>query len=221
MAAWDAIAASFDTTRRTPWPIVLDFIKNRPPGGVLVDLGCGNGRHLLPATDCCTLGIGIDFSRKLLKITDTKIRTHQIDNLSLIQADLCSLPLSDDTVDTILFIAALHNIRGRHHRRQALTEVRRILRPNGRALISVWSRWQDKYRAHFLKDYIGHNAEFGDIEISWRQHKLNIQRFYHLYSRSEFQTDLTTAGLRVHSLQAERFFSHRTPDNYFAEVSKD
>ena len=220
MASWDAIAESFDATRQKPWPLVLKFIENLPTRNVLLDLGCGNGRHLLPAAEHSAHAIGVDFSRKLLTITQKKIRERQVVNVSLMQADLMHLPLDESTADAIVFIAALHNIVGRENRRQALREVHRVLQPDGRALISVWSRWQDAYRRHFLREFFRHTSEFGDIELIWRQHQLNIPRFYHLYSRSEFLRDLAASDLEVRSLQATRFFSRVSPDNYFAVVAK-
>ncbi len=220
MASWDAIAESFDATRQKPWPLVLEFMKGLPAKDVIVDLGCGNGRHLLPATQHYTDAIGVDFSRKLLTITQKKIRERQLTNVSLIQADLTHLPLHDSTADAIVFIAALHNIIRRENRQQALREVHRVLQPDGLALISVWSRWQDAYRRHFLREFFRHETEFGDIELVWRQHRLNVPRFYHLYSRSEFLRDLDASDLEVRSLQATRFFSRVSPDNYFAVVAK-
>jgi len=219
MAAWDAIAASFDATRQRPWPLVLDFIKNHP-GTTLFDLGCGNGRHLLPAADYCTQGVGVDFSRELLKITNQKIQGQAKQNLSCIQATLTNLPFCDASADIVLFIAAVHNIRGRQQRVLALQEVSRVLKPGGWALISVWSRWQDKYRRHFLKDLLRPQGEFGDIDVAWQAQGLNVPRFYHLYSRREFRQDLTAAGLRVCSLEATRFVSRYAPDNFFAFVQK-
>lgn len=219
MASWDAIAESFDRTRRTPWPIVLDFLQQLPPPGITLDLGCGNGRHTLPAAQHSTNVIGIDFSRRLLAIAKTKSSTAPHENIAFIQANLTHLPLCDKTADAILFIAALHNIKTRQNRITALQEASRVLKPTGTALISVWSRWQQAYRSHFLKEFFTHHGEFGDITLNWTQHHLDVPRFYHLYSRTEFISDLTTAGLAIRSLQKIRLGHRTSPDNYFAVVT--
>jgi len=119
-----------------------------------------------------------------------------------------------------LFIASLHNIQGKEHRRRALQEVDRVLKPNGTALISVWSRWQDMYFKHFMKQFIVRSREFGDIDVYWRQHNLNVPRFYHLYSKGDFIRELSDASFYIQNLQSLKIHSKRFPDNYFAVVEK-
>ncbi len=63
-------------------------------------------------------------------------------------------------------------------------------------------------------------GEFGDIDIMWRQHRLAVPRFYHLYSRREFADDLAAADLKVSSIRAVRLASRHSADNYFAIVSR-
>jgi tRNA (uracil-5-)-methyltransferase TRM9 len=217
---WDAISESFDRTRRTPWRQCVDFLQNLKPTDVLVDCGCGNGRHLLPGASCCTWAIGIDISRKLLCLVQRKAQEKGIENISLLHSDLIHIPLQDHSADAALCIASLHSIQGRDRRGEALCEIYRILKPNGTMLVSVWSRWQDRYRKYFLKQFFLRTREFGDIDILWRQHNLNIPRFYHLYSKNEFVRELRQAGFIVDSTEDARIHSKKFPDNFFAVVRK-
>lgn len=219
---WDAIAQSFDVTRRKPWKQCIDFINTLSKTDIVVDIGCGNGRHLIPCALYCKKVIGIDISRGLLSIVQKKLFEKNVSSTSLLHSNIVYLPLKNDTVDAALYIASLHNIKGRDQRIQSLKEVERILKKNGKSLISVWSRWQDKYRKQFLKKWftqIG-RAEFGDIDIYWKQHGLNIPRFYHLYSKREFISDLHLAGLEILEIQDVKMHSEKHPDNYFAIVRK-
>jgi tRNA (uracil-5-)-methyltransferase TRM9 len=220
---WDAIATSFDATRRKPWPQCLTFINTLKPSDIAVDIGCGNGRHLLPCARQCHQIIGIDISRNLLDIVQKKVKQQNIANVTLLHANAIDIPLKDDTVYGVLFIAALHNIQRRYLRVRSLSEVRRILKHEGRALISVWSRWQDRYRKHFQKQWFYREGgrEFGDTTIWWRHQGLNIPRYYHLYSKREFEKDLTDAGLVLHTMEETYLRSTRYPDNFFAVVQKD
>jgi len=217
---WDAIAESFDTTRRTPWKQCIDFIDTLKKTDIVVDCGCGNGRHLLPSAARCFEAIGVDISRKLLCIVQRKVKEKNIKNISLSHADLVHLPFRENSVDAVLCIASLHNIKGRDNRQAAVREIYRILKPNGTAFVSVWSRWQDRYRAYFLRQFFVRSGEFGDIDIYWRQHNLNIPRFYHLYSKKEFIQELCDAGFTIEQVQDARIHSKRFPDNYFATVRK-
>ena len=103
---------------------------------MILDLACGNGRHLLPASKSSHNVIGGDKSRRLLNIAQDK--TKEIDTIHLICLDARCLPLKNESIHTILFVASLHNIPGRNKRLKALKEIRRVLRPGGTALITVW-----------------------------------------------------------------------------------
>lgn len=217
---WDSIASSFDKTRRKPWSICIDFILELPEDSILVDLGCGNGRHLIPCAEHCRKAVGLDISRNLLGIIQNKIIG--IDNIELIHGDLIYLPFKDNSFDAILYIASLHSIEGRLNRVRSLREVKRILKKNGIGLISVWSRWQERFQNFFIKKLfkISRSEEFGDITIYWRQNGLNIPRFYHLYSKKEFQRDLLDAGLYIEKIRAVKLSSKYHFDNYFAYIRK-
>jgi tRNA (uracil-5-)-methyltransferase TRM9 len=217
---WDTIAESFDKTRQKPWHYCLDFINSIPPSAMVADLGCGNGRHLLPCAEKCSSVVGVDISRKLLRIVQKKLHENVLNSASLVHSDVTALPFKQNYFDRVLFIASLHNIQGQNHRQAALTEVLRILKPEGIALVSVWSRWQDRYYKHFLKQFIVRKREFGDTDIYWRQQNLNVPRFYHLYGKHEFRQELLHAGFQIERIDSLKLHSKRFPDNYFAVVRK-
>ena len=219
---WNAIAQSFDATRRKPWEQCVKFISNLPKKSAVIDLGCGNGRHLIPCAERCKKTVGMDISKNLLNIVKKKIKEKKLNNVLLLHSNLTNLPLKDDSVDAVLFIASLHNIKSQEQRVKSLNEVRRILRKDGAALISVWSRWQDRFRMYFLKEWLKKRkaSEFGDIELLWRQHGLNVPRFYHLYGKNEFLQDLKAAGLKIVDFKAVKLKSKRHADNFFVMVKK-
>jgi ubiquinone/menaquinone biosynthesis C-methylase UbiE len=165
--------------------------------------------------------VGVDISQNLLKIVKNKIQKIGINNVSLIHADMIRLPIEDYSFDSILCIASIHNIKSRNQRILALKEIYRILNKKGTALISVWSRWQDKYRIYFLKRIFNSKDEFGDIEIYWKQDNLNVPRFYHLYSQRELKNDLLHAGFKINKIWGVKLKSNKYPDNFFAIVEKE
>jgi ubiquinone/menaquinone biosynthesis C-methylase UbiE len=219
---WDFIAKSFDKTRRKPWKQCIDFIKTLKETDFVVDMGCGNGRHLILCAEQCKKIIGLDFSKELLLIAKNKLLKKKLINVNFLHSDVTLIPIKDDKLDAIIYIASLHNIHGRKNRIQSLKELKRILKNDGKALISVWSKWQDKYRKLFFKKWFINKdkSEFGDVNIYWRQNGLNIPRFYHLYSKREFVEDLTKAGLKIEKIESVKLSSQKYPDNYFAIVKK-
>ena len=219
---WDKIAYSFDSTRRKPWKQCIDFIDKIPRDSIIADIGCGNGRHLIHCAKRCNKAVGIDISKELIRIIQTKTKVLNIDNIDLIHTDAVNLPIKNNVFDAVLFIASLHNIKGNINRINSLEEIYRILKNDGVVLISVWSRWQDKYRKDFFKRWFTqfNQNEFGDIDIYWKQHGLNIPRFYHLYSKREFIKDLRKANFKIIDLTEEKLNSNRHPDNFFAVIKK-
>ena len=220
---WNCIAKSFDKTRTKPWKQCIDFVKNLNITETIVDMGCGNGRHLIICAEYSKHVIGLDLSKELLFIAKNKMEEKNIKNAIFLHSDVKFIPIKNETVDAILYIASLHNISGRHNRIQSLRELKRILKKDGVALISVWSRWQDKYRKLFFKKWFRctSKSDFGDIDIYWRQHNLNIPRFYHLYSKKELIEDLTKAGLKIKKIESVKLHSQKYPDNFFAIVIKN
>ena len=220
---WNSIAKSFDKTRRNSWEECINFINSLTRDSTVIDIGSGNGRHLIPCAEHCKKVIGLDVSSELLGIVKKKVNDKKLRNVELIHSDAVNIPIRNDSIDAVLYIATLHNISIRYRRINSLKEIYRILKPGGKAIISVWSRWQDKFRQHFLIRLLtqfGRN-EFGDINIYWRQHGLNISRYYHLYSKREFQKDIEKTGFKIISLEGKKLHSKKYPDNYFSIVNKN
>jgi len=220
MDTWNSIAESFDKTRRKPWDQCINFINLLSENNTVADIACGNGRHLIPLAKKCKKAIALDISNELLEISKKKALENNLENIIFIHSNAVNIPFENNSFDAILFIASLHNIEGKEDRIKCLTEIKRVLKDDGKALISVWSRWQDKFRKQFFVKWFKQNkeGEFGDIDIYWRQHGLDIPRFYHLYSRKEFINDLETAGLKIIQIKDTKLHSKKHPDNYFATV---
>ncbi|MEM0493022.1 MAG: class I SAM-dependent methyltransferase [Candidatus Thermoplasmatota archaeon] len=219
--SWDIIADSFDKTRSRPWNICLDFINNISPDAYVIDIGCGNGRHLIPCAKRCRLAIGLDISRRLLSIAQKKSKDEKISNTLFIHGNATNIPLKDNSVDVAIYIATLHTIKGRDKRIDSLLELKRILKPYGQALISVWSRYQSRFLPRIIKSFFTRREdEFGDTIVYWRQNNLNTPRFYHLYSKHEFIKDIRDAGLCIVTIKPARFYSKILHDNYFIIIQK-
>ena len=217
---WDAIADSFNLTRKKPWQQVTSFIQSISPTNIIVDVGCGNGRHIITSSSHAKKIIGIDISTELLSITKKNIQKKNISNVSLIHASSLYIPLSSDSVDVILYIASLHNIAGKINRLQSLREIQRILKPKGKAMISVWSQHQPRFTQQIQQSEQSPKSEKGDIIIYWRQQNLNVPRFYHLYDKQEFIQDIQHAQFRIINLEEVQLASKTVNDNYFAIVQK-
>jgi len=213
---WNAIAKSFDATRKKPWKECLDFIEGRK--GKAIDIACGNGRHLISMGNDVE-AFGIDLSPEMIKIARENVKKAGKKAFFAV-GNASALPFKSNTFDFALFIAGLHNIGGREKRIIALKELRRVLKEDGEAMISVWSRWQDRWRDHFLKKLFAFKLKnFGDIYVPWRR-DVEVMRFYHLYSMHELKKDVKKAGLKIVKAWSVKKASKKHADNHFIIVKK-
>lgn len=96
-----------------------------PPGGTVLDVGCGTGRALPFLAGAATLAIGVDVTPEMLAIARGRVATVAV-------ADGARLPLADGAVDAVFaagFVTHLADpVAG-------LTELARVTRPGGRLAI--------------------------------------------------------------------------------------
>jgi len=145
--------------------------------------------------------VAADFSRSMLAFAAER-------GLAAAQADARELPFRADTFDGALFVAALHNIPTRAGRIGALAELRRVLKPGGRALVTVWSR----FREQGLRGW-----NVADADVPWG----DVSRYYHFYKPVELTSDCRVAGWTHVTLRAERMSSAAgwLPDNWFVTLT--
>jgi ubiquinone/menaquinone biosynthesis C-methylase UbiE len=108
-------------------PIVRQILDNLP-AGVALDAACGTGRHTAYLASLGHKVIGVDTSPEMLARARRKMPAGEF-----YEADLHDLPLADDSVDLVVCAIALSHVPDLA---QALTELVRVLRPNGHLVIS-------------------------------------------------------------------------------------
>uniref|UniRef100_A0A671TEJ1 AlkB homolog 8, tRNA methyltransferase n=1 Tax=Sparus aurata TaxID=8175 RepID=A0A671TEJ1_SPAAU len=142
---YDAIASHFSSTRHSPWPQVCHFLSSLPPGSVLADVGCGNGKYLGVSTE--VIAVGCDRSSALIQICAER-------GFQAFVSDALSVPLRSATCDACISIAVIHHFSTQERRLAAVRELVRLLKPGGRALIYVWAFEQEynKQRSKYLKE---------------------------------------------------------------------
>ncbi|XP_076233669.1 tRNA (carboxymethyluridine(34)-5-O)-methyltransferase ALKBH8 [Calliopsis andreniformis] len=214
---YDQISNHFDETRHKQWPNVSKFLSSLSPGDILLDVGCGNGKYLHDGKNI--FKVGCDRSQNLIKICHSK-------GFEVFLSDCLYLPYKDESIDAAISIAVIHHLSTHERRKQAITELARILRINGKCLIYVWAKEQDRNctQTAYLKYNLNkkenkslctqklrkYNIElpvhenrtkftYTDMLVPWkRKGGGNFLRYYHVFEENELlQLCLEVSAFRV------------------------
>lgn len=175
--------------------------------GVLVDLGCGTGRLLMPFARRGFQCVAVDLSRPMLEVVGDKAADLgvPIDRLlvNLVELDC----FREATVDyAICMFSTLGMVRGQANRRRVLQHVFRMLKPGGLFVVHLHNRWYNLFdsqgRAWLASNAwrsMWRRAEFGDKEFDYR----GIPNMYlHVYTLREMRRELRRAGFEIVELTA-------------------
>lgn len=109
----------------------LFLAATHPPEGLVLDLACGAGRHVRELERRGISVVGLDLSRVLLGEA-----RGSMPDAGLVRADMRRLPLPDGSVAGVAsFFTSFGYFRDPADDRRVLSEIRRVMRPEGRWLL--------------------------------------------------------------------------------------
>jgi SAM-dependent methyltransferase len=108
------------------------------PGALILDAGCGNGRHAVPLARAGYKVVGLDSSRTLLAAARRAARGAR--RPRFVCGSYTKLPFEPGSVDTVLCLGTALGYLGDEADRAALREFRRVLAPGGRLVIETMHR---------------------------------------------------------------------------------
>lgn len=109
-----------------------------PPGGDLLDVPCGFGRHSVPLARAGYRVVGVDRSESLL--AEARRRAGGERWPKLVRADYRELPLADESFDAALNLFTSLGYLGDEQDTRVLAEIGRVLRPGARLVIETLHR---------------------------------------------------------------------------------
>jgi ubiquinone/menaquinone biosynthesis C-methylase UbiE len=195
---YDSIADSFSDSRYALWPEMLTFPEHVPPGGSVLDMGCGNGRAYQAFVGRAIAYEGIDFSEKLVAHARQKVQDHLV---HFTVGDLRALPYEAASFDLVLAVASIHHLPSREYRRMAIAEAFRVVKPGGTFIMESWNMWRPKFWHELLtmvwnvitrKGY-----DWGDVLEPWKSGSVHIDRYYHAFTAGEVARDCVAAGFEI------------------------
>lgn len=152
------------------------------PGGTLLDLACGRGAYgLLIAKKAGMSLIGVDFSAQALTEAREQAARMGVSSASFRIGELTATGLPDASIEAVLCTDA---IQFPDEPTIAYDEIRRVLKPGGRAVLTCWEPLDhndERLSLRVRRANLGadlHRAGFTDVEVrdrpSWlaREHAL-------------------------------------------------
>jgi SAM-dependent methyltransferase len=154
-------------------PVVWSRLETLPPGRAL-DAACGTGRHSRRLVELGHRVVGVDLTPEMLSIAK-----RNIPEATFVEADLRGIPTADAQFDVVVCGLALAHIA---ELGAAVSELGRVVRPGGRALVSV---------LHPFQAFLGWQAPFQD--------EGGQRRFVreHEHSHGDYLSAFRSAGWRV------------------------
>ena len=159
----------------------------------LVDFGCGNGAQTLLFAAHCDRLTGLDVNEDFLAAFRQAITAHGLqDRAQAVAISGGAIPLPDGSVDVVTSFTVLEHVPDEM---EALQEMRRILRPGGKLIVSVPNRWWI---------FETHGADLPLLPwnrvplVSWWPRKLHDRwARARIYRRRDIERLLVRAGFRI------------------------
>jgi ubiquinone/menaquinone biosynthesis C-methylase UbiE len=184
---WDELANQWNNFRQKPHKDVekrLNEVLNEWKPGKILDIGCGNCRN---AMIFCSKGFkcyGIDFSKNMIEKANEFCKKNNAE-INLKKGNVEKIEFSDESFDYVLCLNVLHCIET-GKREEAVKEIRRVLKKNGEAIISVWNKFQKRFI-------------FAEKEsnITWTKAGKVYYRYYYLFTPYELKKLFKKNGFKI------------------------
>ena len=149
----------------------------------VIEYGCGKGSYAFILADHALKVVGIDISEVAIKIAKAKAKEDNLDNIVFLNQDAEAMKFENSSYDVIFGTGILHHL----HLDKAMSEIVRVLRPEGRAifieplghnpLINLFRKLTPQLRTEDEHPLTNDDLKFIEEFFYQKSHK-----FYHLFS---------------------------------------
>lgn len=230
MKAYSEISSKYSKLKTKPWKdfqTYLSSLENKftlPKSGIVLDVGCGNGRNLILFQEKNYNLIASDLSFSLL----SSLIPLPAQKTQIVNNDMRLLPLKKNISDFVLLIASIHHLRKKKDMLKVLDEITFILKKEGYLILSCWRRWKPSTRRKMVIDLLlfpfkkiyNPNWQHGDILLPWYDEKRKViaRRYYHLFTKGELIKIIKKTNLRICDFSCSG--GHSKNDNFFVLLKR-
>ena len=133
---WEKILQNPTDSYRHLFESEKEFLSTHIAKDIFVlDVGCGDGTTIQTILPITTNVVGIDNDPKAVE--DAKVKLLSTPTVKVMLADALTLPFPDKTFDVVLHMMTLVNFQ--ENKIQALREMVRVLKDDGKIIVSVYS----------------------------------------------------------------------------------
>ncbi len=215
---YSLVAEKFSRTRDIPWSeIKFLFDTYIKTDDIVLDLGCGNGRFSEFIENKKNY-VGIDNSQELIDLAKKKYP-----KIDFRKDNALETSFNNDYFDKIFSVSVLHHFPSYELRFNFLNEAKRILKPGGLLIITVWDLNEKPkikriaYKNYFLKLIGLSKLDFNDALVDWH----GISKCYvHLFTMPELKKIIQDAGFKLIDSGVIRIKNKKTLSNFYVVVQK-
>jgi len=128
-------------SKTTIWAFEL----NKANGKRVLDVGCGNGYVTCEFAEAGAEVTSVDITDKAVELTKARLAFRRL-SADVNQGDAEALPFEDEAFDIVVSFGVIHHTPNTE---QAVSELVRVLKPDGRLLLMLYHRSSFSYRILF------------------------------------------------------------------------
>lgn len=140
------------------------------PGQLLLDAGCGEGRHCFGALSRGARVVGLDLDFDAMRDASKDLRRRGAEagrSAEMLQGDAFHLPFANETFDRIICSEVMEHV---HDYRGALRELSRVAKPGARVAVTIPTATSEHLYLHLGDEYFespgGHIRIFRPRELA-------------------------------------------------------
>jgi cyclopropane fatty-acyl-phospholipid synthase-like methyltransferase len=144
----DFFARVYESGQPTPWPSteptpavsrLASLLKRRKGGGRVLDLGCGEGRHVLLFAKAGLLTVGLDYlAAPLRTVAQRACEKHLAPRIRLLMGDALVPPFKPNSFDALVDCGVFHHVK-QSDWPMYLDRVLGLVKPGGYVHLTVFS----------------------------------------------------------------------------------